>query len=125
MPWPFSRKKKSSPHPSSYFASTEPQLSYWLYFKAESDARAAADRLRGLDLEAEAGTSASDPNEWLVIANCAIPEDSDVASRITQSVRAVATSLGGDFDGWEAGPIAHDEGLQEKLKSWDQAGVFG
>jgi AcrR family transcriptional regulator len=123
MPWPFRRKQSKAQHKSAYFSSEEPQLSYWLYFKDQSVAEAAVERLRDLELTADADLSAHDRKTWLVLAHRPIPESPDEAALSTRAVRALAASLGGEFDGWEAGPV-QDEALQERLQAWQRDGVF-
>ena len=123
MPWLFKRKKDPDELPRSvYFGSKTPLLSYWLYFSERPAAEQAVDSARALDLSADLQKAAAGDKPWLVLAYRPVPDTPDTVEVESAAVKAIAASLGGEYDGWEAGPLP-DPALAERLQSWLGSGI--
>ena len=75
-------------------------VGFHLYFPSESEARRAAETLKGEGYSVESRPSA-DAVEWITLASAEIADkDFDAAER---HVASFARSMGGRFDGYEEG----------------------
>ena len=120
--WPFKKSVKEPAETSAYFASEVPLVSYWSYFDSRDVAEQAAERLKAHSLSADVQASAGKANTWLLLAYMPLPESEDVVDTHSHIVKSVVASLGGEYDGWEAGPMP-DEETQAKIQGWLAAGV--
>ncbi|MPZ98507.1 MAG: hypothetical protein GEU80_04055 [Dehalococcoidia bacterium] len=120
MAWPF--KKKQSRGRSAYFSSDVPLVGYWSYFGDRAVSEAAAERLRAQDLSADVEPSAGGRTQWRVLAYTALPPSEDDVERNSRVVKSVAASLGGEYDGWEAGPLSDDE-TADTVRGWLEKGI--
>jgi len=76
-------------------------VEHYLYFLKEAAARAAAKILRteGYRVEVRLG---ADGISWLVLASHAVTPAPATVARTTLRLEEIASSLGGEYDGWEA-----------------------
>jgi hypothetical protein len=82
-------------------------LTWWLYFPDAPAAAEAARRLEALDYLTLVEPSVAPPGSWLLRAAKPL-DDGDYASELAEML-ALATRLGGSFDGWETGWLERDE----------------
>ncbi len=76
-------------------------INHYLYFPTEQAAQSAAATLKaeGYDVEVKLG---ADDTNWLVLASHVIVPKPSALSVVINRMERLASSLGGDFDGWEA-----------------------
>jgi len=122
MAWPFKKKPPQPEEGSAYFASQTPLVSYWTLFSDEGAALEAAERLRAQELSADVQPAAGKKGSWLLLACMPLPETEDVVERYSQVVKSVIAPLGGEYDGWEAGPLPDEETVNQ-IQTWLKAGV--
>ena len=122
MAWPFKKKQEEPVNQSAYFRSETPLVSYWSFFDDQTIAEQAAERLRVGALSADVQPLADEEGKWLMLAYMALPESEDVVDENSEVVKAVVRALGGEYDGWEAGPLPDQETV-EKIQNWLAAGV--
>ena len=122
MAWPFRKKTQEPIDRSAYFSSETPLVSYWSLFDDKDAAEQAAERLRGLELSADVEASAGKKGSWLLLTYMPLPDSEDVVERHSEVVKSVVGSLGGEYDGWEAGPLP-DEDTLHRIQSWLKAGI--
>ena len=122
MAWPFKKKTPELAMQSKYFTSEVPLVSYWSYFDNVDAAEQAAERLRAQSLSADVQPSAGKDNSWLLLAYRPLPASDDMVELHSRIVKSVVGSLGGDYDGWEAGPMPDDE-TSHKIQGWLDSGV--
>jgi hypothetical protein len=81
----------------------EPRMTHYLYFDARATAEAAGEaaRVRGYEIDV---LKSADDRQWLLLAVGVVAEDETVLDS-RQYFEGLAESLGGDYDGWEIGPI--------------------
>jgi len=121
MPWPFKKKAVTLPNQPAPDGDEAPMVSYWTYFDDRAAADGAAERLRAQELTAEARPSAAG-DQFLVLASIPLPPSEEEVERNSQVVKSVAASLGGQYDGWEAGPLPDDQ-TADRIRSWLEKGV--
>jgi hypothetical protein len=121
MAWSF-KKARQREAASAYFTSETPLVSYWSYFEDDSVANAAAKRLHALDFSADVQPAAGRKHSWLVIAYRPLPATEDRVEHYSRIVMSVTASLGGQYDGWEAGPL-RDEASAGVIKGWLRRGI--
>jgi hypothetical protein len=76
-------------------------IEHYLYFPKETAACDAAETLRGEGYEVEVRLGADGVN-WLVLASHAVLPAAATVARTTLRLEALASSLSGEYDGWEA-----------------------
>ena len=82
----------------------DPKLTHYLYFETRATAEAAGEaiRVRGYDIDV---MKSADDQQWLLLAVGAIPADEDTIDDSRGYFEGLASSLGGEYDGWEMGPF--------------------
>ena len=78
------------------------EVSFWLYFDAESSAREAAKRAEatGMDVEVSPPLKDSEDSQWLCLLYCPHVPDESLLDGISQYCTDLTSELGGRFDGW-------------------------
>ena len=77
------------------------EVNYYLYFPTRAAAERAAASARTPEFTAEVSEGA-DGESWLCLATAQmVPSESAIRAATTR-LKALAESLGGDYDGWEA-----------------------
>jgi hypothetical protein len=76
---------------------------HYLYFPAESDATQAAQLLEGEGYAIEQRPGADGAN-WLMLASRTEVVDAASVAQFRSRLTDMASSLGGEYDGWEAAP---------------------
>jgi regulator of RNase E activity RraB len=76
-------------------------LDFYLYFPSQSAAEQAATRMRQTGYAAEVKTAAKG-NDWLCLGTKKVIPELSTIQGITRDLNALARSLQGDYDGWEA-----------------------
>jgi hypothetical protein len=122
MGWPFKKKSTPTEERSAYFSGQTPLVSYWNLFIEEHAAREAAEQLRAQSLLAGVQRSEGQKGSWLLLAYMPLPATEDIVEHYSRVVRDVVEPLGGEYDGWEAGPLP-DEETVTRIQSWLEAGV--
>ncbi|MGD2217857.1 MAG: ribonuclease E inhibitor RraB [Gemmatimonadales bacterium] len=81
----------SKPHP----------IEFYLYFPARTDANDVGVRLRQEGFDVAVRVGADDVN-WLVLAKTTMVPEHRLLLELRSRFEALADSLGGEYDGWEA-----------------------
>jgi|SRR6185369_4833560 len=76
-------------------------IDFYLYFADESAAQQAAVRMRQTGYQAEVKRAAKGEN-WLCLATKQVVPELTTIQGITRDLDALAKSLHGEYDGWEA-----------------------
>ncbi len=85
-------------------------LQYYFYFPQKEQAEKLSTLLVAEGLSCEVDQSAGDKRDWLCLAKHETRIDSGALTALGKHFAALATELGGEFDGWERAP-----GSDEKL----------
>jgi len=99
---------------------TEPaRLRHYLYFPDRRQAEEVASRLEADGYNVEVDRAALG-DSWLVLAKSDVPEAEPELDRQRAAFGAVAEESGGEYDGWEVGPLdpKRDGTLQGKVSVW-------
>jgi hypothetical protein len=95
------------------------RMRHYLYFpeKAPANKAASSTALAGYDIEVSPSAGG---RSWLLLALTDIPDADAGLFEQVESLTALAERCGGDYDGWEVGPIdpGRDESLQGKVAVW-------
>ena len=77
------------------------KIQFFLYFPTQIAADQAASRIRemGFEVEVEKGAKGED---WLCLADRTMIPELSAIQKITRDFGALAASLNGEYDGWEA-----------------------
>jgi hypothetical protein len=76
------------------------EVTYYLVFPNDASARRAADSVRAFNFEGEVLSSRS--GDWTCIASARMVPEQAAILETTKKFKALAASLGGRFDRWEA-----------------------
>jgi hypothetical protein len=76
-------------------------IEFYLYFPAQTDANDVAVQLREEGLDVTVRLGADDVN-WLVLAQRTMVPEQRLLQEFRSKFEALADSLGGEYDGWEA-----------------------
>lgn len=76
------------------------ELSHYIYFPSKTKAQEAAKKLRDSGFVVEVRPSADGKN-WLTLAKHTAPSDEEAIEQLRGRLEDLATSLDGDYDGWE------------------------
>ena len=119
MRWPFARRSRQQPQPQAspqtgldretlrQLAKAGGNLSLpteivnYLYVPDEASAKQAASELLAASYRVEVRPAAVRPS-WLTLAKIDMVPSSDNIRMIRQRFEALASQLGGEYDGWEA-----------------------
>ena len=76
-------------------------INFYIYLPTESAAEQAATRIRQTGFRAEVRRAAKG-EDWLCLGTKKVIPELTTIQAITRDLNALAKSLGGDYDGWEA-----------------------
>lgn len=108
MSWKFWRRKIGPP-----------RLRHYLYFPESGKAHEIGARLQSEGFEVEVSHSAYGDN-WLVLALSEMPDAEEEMLRQRKALTAIAEDAGGEYDGWEVGPLEEnpDGAVRGRVGVW-------
>lgn len=82
---------------------THGTINHYLYFPTQEVARQAAQRLKdeGYGAEVRDATEIAPDNGWLTYVTAALPQSEDELDEAEEYIEAIASELGGEYDGYE------------------------